>query len=150
MYAATGGLMDFYGVTQKSADFRKKDGFLFEEDAVKITGYEDSEKKKPIYAPNDIIINGEDSKANAQDYFSALNNITESMIKENSYIKLREIALSYPVWDKKGLKLTLNAFARNIILWSTIRVSTLNLLKETQIWPAVLNVFPYRVRLVMV
>jgi TonB-linked SusC/RagA family outer membrane protein len=105
MYAATSGLLDFYGTTQKSADFRNKEDFLFEEDAVKEDG-----------TPNDIKISG----ADAQGYFSALNNITESMIKENSFIKLREIALSYPVWNKKGLNVTLNAFARNIILWSTI------------------------------
>jgi TonB-linked SusC/RagA family outer membrane protein len=106
MYAATSGLLDFYGVTQNSADFRKKEDFLFEEAAVKEDG-----------TPNDIKISG----GNAQSYFSALNDITESMIKENSFIKLREIALSYPVWNKKGVNVTLNAFARNIILWSTIK-----------------------------
>ncbi|GHV49459.1 SusC/RagA family TonB-linked outer membrane protein [Bacteroidia bacterium] len=114
MYAATGGLLDYYGITQRSADFRKTDGFLFEEDAVKADG-----------TPNDILINkkGSDGKitgADAQDYFSAMNNVTESMIKETSFIKLREIALSYPVWDKKGVYVSLNAFARNIILWSTL------------------------------
>jgi TonB-linked SusC/RagA family outer membrane protein len=115
MYAATSGLLDYYGVTQKSADFRKQDDFLFEEDAVKITGTDAD--GNPIYAPNDIKISG----ADAQTYFSVLNNITESMIKENSFIKLREIALSYPVCNTKGLNVTLNAFARNIILWSTIK-----------------------------
>ena len=106
MYAATGGLLDFYGVTQKSADFRKKDKFLFEESAVKEDG-----------TPNDIYIDG----ADAQSYFDRLNNITASMIKENSYIKVREIALSYPVWDKPNLNVSVNAFARNLILWSTIK-----------------------------
>ncbi|MDR2496033.1 MAG: SusC/RagA family TonB-linked outer membrane protein, partial [Tannerellaceae bacterium] len=115
MYAATGGLLDYYGVTQKSADFRKTDGFLFEEDAVKQDG-----------TPNDILINkkGPDGKvvgADAQDYFSALNNVTESMIQETSFIKLREVALSYPVWDKKGVNVSLNLFARNLLLWSTLK-----------------------------
>jgi hypothetical protein len=106
MYAATPGLLNFYGVTQKSADFRKKDGFLFEEEAVKADG-----------TPNDILISGKD----AQQYFDALNSISESMVVENSFIKLREIALSYPVWTANEFNVTLNAFARNIILWSTIK-----------------------------
>jgi TonB-linked SusC/RagA family outer membrane protein len=115
MYAATSGLLDYYGVTQRSADFRKIDGFLFEEDAVKQDG-----------TPNDILVNkkGADGKvvgADAQDYFSALNNVTESMIMETSFIKLREVALSYPVWDKKGVNVSLNLFARNLLLWSTLK-----------------------------
>jgi TonB-linked SusC/RagA family outer membrane protein len=106
MYSATPGMLDFYGVTQKTADFRAKDKFLFEEPAVKADG-----------TPNDIYING----ADAYYYFNALNNVTESMVKENSFIKLREVALSYPVWNKNNFSVTLSAFARNIILWSTIK-----------------------------
>ena len=115
MYAATPGLLDYYGVSQRSADFRKKDGFLFEESAVKEDG-----------TPNDILINkkGSDGKivgADAQDYFSAMNDITESMIAETSFIKLREITISYPVWDKNGINVSLSAYARNLILWSTLK-----------------------------
>ena len=115
MYAATSGLLDYYGVSQRSADFRKKDGFLFEETAVKDDG-----------TPNDILINKKGSNgavtgASAQDYFSTLNDITESMIQETSFIKFREIALSYPVWEKKGVYVSVNAFARNLILWSTLK-----------------------------
>jgi TonB-linked SusC/RagA family outer membrane protein len=106
MYAATSNLMDFYGVSQRSADFRKKDNFLFEWDAVKADG-----------SPNDIQIQG----ADAYDYFNALNNISESMVQEVSFIKLRELSLSYPVWDKKGINVSLSAFARNLVLWSTLK-----------------------------
>ena len=106
IYSATPGLLDFYGVTQNSADFREKDKFLFEEPAVKADG-----------TPNDIYING----ADAYYYFNALNNISESMVVENSFIKLRELAISYPVWNKNNFSVTLSAFARNIILWSTIK-----------------------------
>jgi TonB-linked SusC/RagA family outer membrane protein len=106
IYSATPSLLDFYGVTQKSADFRERDNFLFEEAAVKEDG-----------TPNDITISG----ADAYHYFNALNNISESMIVENSFIKLRELSLSYPVWNKNNFSVTLSAFARNIILWSTIK-----------------------------
>jgi TonB-linked SusC/RagA family outer membrane protein len=105
IYSATPNLLNMYGVTQKSADFREKESFLFEEPAVKEDG-----------TPNDILISG----ADAYSYFSALNNISESSVVENSFIKLREIALSYPVWNRNNFSVTLSAFARNIILWSTI------------------------------
>ncbi|MDR1809890.1 MAG: SusC/RagA family TonB-linked outer membrane protein, partial [Prevotella sp.] len=106
MYAATGNLLDYYGVSQRSADFRNKDRFLFEYPAVKEDG-----------TPNDIYISGSD----AYYYMDAMSTITAAMVKENSFIKLREVALSYPVWDKKDLNITLSAYARNIIIWSTIK-----------------------------
>lgn len=52
--------------------------------------------------------------------FSKLSNISESLIFDNSFIKLREIALSYPVLAKPNLGVTLNLFARNIMLWSEL------------------------------
>jgi len=106
MYAATSGLLDYYGVSKKSANYRKTDKFLFEEAAVKEDG-----------TPNNIYIDG----ADAQYYFDCLSNITASMIKKNSFIKVREIALTYPVYEKNKLNITVNAFARNLILWSTIK-----------------------------
>ncbi len=114
MYSGTLGLLDFYGVSQKSADYRKKESFLFEKNAVKITGTDSN--GNPTYAPNDIRIDGSD----AEGYFSHLNDISESMIYDNSFIKLREIALSYPVYDKNWLRVNVNVFARNILVWSEL------------------------------
>jgi outer membrane receptor protein involved in Fe transport len=117
MYGATMGLLDYYGVTQKSADARKEK-FLFEKDAVKVTGTDANGNQ--TYAPNDILIDGTQTGA-AYAYFDRLNGISESMIYDNSFVKLREIALSYPVWNKKSLKVSLNVFARNILLWSSLK-----------------------------
>ncbi|MDY0196631.1 MAG: SusC/RagA family TonB-linked outer membrane protein [Tenuifilaceae bacterium] len=114
MYGGTAGMLDYYGSSQRSADLRNSTSFLFERDAVKITGYDGS--GDPIYAPNDIQISG----ADAQAYISAVNDISESMIYDNSFVKLREISLGYPVWSKNGVMVNVNAFARNIILWSEI------------------------------
>jgi len=36
-------------------------------------------------------------------------------------VKLRELALSYPVYAHRGFDVTLNAFARNIIIWSQVK-----------------------------
>lgn len=116
MYSGTSGLLDFYGVSQYSADVRRPGTtFMFPEAAVKVAGTDGN--GNPIYATNDISIKGE----NAQAYFTQLNSISESMIYDNSFVKLREVSLGYPVYDKKGLKVNLSAFARNIIVWSAIK-----------------------------
>ncbi|MDR3189141.1 MAG: SusC/RagA family TonB-linked outer membrane protein [Prevotellaceae bacterium] len=106
IYSATPGMLDYYGVSQRSADFREKESFLFEEPAVKEDG-----------TPNDILISG----ADAYYYFSALSNVSEAYVAENSFIKLRELSLSYPVLSRSNLGVTLSAFARNVLLWSTIK-----------------------------
>lgn len=112
MYSGTAGLLDFYGKSKRSGDYRSMESFLFEEPAVKVTGTDGS--GNTTYAPNDILIDG----SKAQTYFSNLNNISESMIYDNSFVKLREIALSCPVLNTNGLKVNLNVFARNLLLWS--------------------------------
>ena len=109
MYCGTMGVLDYYGVTQRSADYRNKSEFLFEKSAVK-------QNADGTYSPNDITIKGE----NAYDYFNAMNSIDEASVYDNSFIKLREISLSYPVLDKKFLHITANVFARNILIWSEL------------------------------
>jgi len=116
MYSGTLGLLDFYGVSQISADAREAGtSFLFPWDAVKVSGT-DSEGN-PTYEKNDILIPGEA----AQSYYDNLNTISESMIYDNSFVKLREVSLGYPVYDKKGVVLNLNLFARNVLLWSKMK-----------------------------
>jgi len=43
------------------------------------------------------------------------------MIYDNSFVKLREVSLGYPVYESQGLKVNLSAFARNILIWSSIK-----------------------------
>jgi len=115
MYSGTAGLLDYYGISQKSADFRNQSSFLFELPAVKETGLD--AKGNMTYATNDIKIKGSD----AQTYFNAINGISESMIYDASFIKLREISLSYPIFSKSWLTVNANVFARNIIIWSALK-----------------------------
>lgn len=116
MYSGTLGLLDYYGVSQQSADYRKPGtSFMFHEDAVKVTGTD--AQGNPTYAANDIMISSDD----AQGYFDNLNTISESMIYDNSFVKLREVSLGYPVYENKGLKVNLNVFARNVLLWSKMK-----------------------------
>jgi len=115
MYSGTAGLLDYYGISQHSADTRQLTDFMFDKPAVKVASTDANGVK--TYAPNDIKIKG----ADAQAYFSSVNNISESMIYDNSFIKLREIALAYPVYAKRGISINANIFARNLLLWSTFK-----------------------------
>ncbi|MGL5957071.1 MAG: SusC/RagA family TonB-linked outer membrane protein [Phocaeicola sp.] len=110
MYCGTMSTLDYYGTTQKSADFRQMDGFLFEKYAVK-------KLADGTYAPNDILIPG----SKAYDYFDKMSSINEGGVYDSGFLKLRELSISYPVWAKGGIDVNLNAFARNLIIWSAIK-----------------------------
>ena len=64
---------------------------------------------------NDIEITGPDAH---QNMYTTLNNINESSIYDNGFIKLREISLSYPIIKKSFIEVNMNVFARNILIWS--------------------------------
>lgn len=114
MYSGTAGEQNFYGVSQLSADYRKN-GFTFGKNSVKEV--KDASGNVTGYAPNDIHVSGE----NAETYFRTVRGIDEAYIYDNSFLKLREIALSYPVYNKNNLNVNVNVFARNIIVWSEIK-----------------------------
>ena len=116
MYCGSMTMMDYYGTSKRSGEYRKMDKFLFDEDPaggvipVQVDG-------KTVYVPNTIYISGD----NAEDYFSRLNDISESFIHDASFLKLREVTLSYPFAIGKRLTLTASAFARNLLLWTSIK-----------------------------
>ena len=102
MYSRTSGLADYYGVSKRTEN---------REGTIIFDGYKEDGTK------NDIGITG----ANAQqEYYSILNNIDESSIYDNSFIKLREVAVSYPVFKSNWMQVTLNVFARNVIIWAQV------------------------------
>lgn len=103
MYSGTNGLLDFFGMS-KATEGRDTESFIV--DGVKADG-----------SKNDIEIKGADAW---QNYYQSINNIDESSIYDNSFLKLREISLSYPVLEKDWLKVDVNVFARNILLWSEL------------------------------
>ena len=111
MYSGTAGEMNYYGVSKLSGDMRKTDFIV--ENSVKETGKDTN--GNPIYAPNDIKV------SDAQSYFTRRRSIDESYIYDNSYIKLRELSISYPVLSKKWLNVNVNVFARNILVWSEFK-----------------------------
>lgn len=110
MYCGTTNVLDYYGVTQRSADYRNAEYFYFEKPAVK-------QNADGSYSPNDIKIKGSD----AFYYFNTLTNIDEAAIHKTSFLKLREISLSYPVFSKPWLGVNASIFARDIILYSALK-----------------------------
>jgi TonB-linked SusC/RagA family outer membrane protein len=101
MYSGTNGLLDYYGIS-KNTEKRNEKSIIVDGDK------EDGTK-------NNIEIKGAD---NWQYYYDVLNNIDESSIYNNSFIKLREVAVSYSLIKNQNLQVTLNAFARNLLLWT--------------------------------
>jgi len=116
MYAGSATMMEYYGTALTSQEYREKESFVFDwEPAVKITGYDAS--GNPTYAPNDIAIDGK----YAQSFFSTMNDISACFVRDASYLKLREVSLSYPIVKAKWGTITASAFARNVLLWTAIR-----------------------------
>jgi len=115
MYAGSAAMMEYYGTALVSQEFREKDSFIFDyEPSVKITGYDANGNAQ--YAPNDIQIDGQ----YAQSYFSTLNDISKYFVRDASYVKLREISLSYPIVKAKWGSVSASLFGRNILLWTAI------------------------------
>jgi hypothetical protein len=49
-----------------------------------------------------------------------LGNINEAYIYDNSFVKMRELTISYKLPKFKGVQLRATAFARNILLWTEL------------------------------
>lgn len=103
MYSGTNGLLDYFGMSAATGN-RDRDVIIV--DGVK----EDGTK-------NDIEIKGAEAW---QNYYQSINNIDESSIYNNSYLKLRELSVRYQILQKSWMELSVNVFARNILVWSNL------------------------------
>lgn len=100
MYSRTTGLADYYGVSKRTEN---------REGTIIFDGYKENGTK------NDIPITGALAQ---QKYYSRLSDIDASSVYDNSFIKLREVAVSYQILKKSWMELSVNAFARNILVWA--------------------------------
>ena len=115
MYSGTAGETNFYGTSKLSGEVRKSDKYHFDYAAVEQKGVDAD--GKPIYVPYTGGVKGSD----AEEYFKSVRGIDEAYVYDNSFLKLRELSLSYPVYKKDNLNVNVNVFARNIIVWSEIK-----------------------------
>lgn len=108
MYSGTNGLLDLYGVSANTGD--RESTFIFE-------------GVKPDGTPNDIVRGGANDPDAYQDLITnVLTNIDEYYIHDNSFVKLREVTLSYQLPKNliKNVSLGVSVYARNILLWTAL------------------------------
>ncbi len=106
MYSGTNGLYYTYGLAKETQD--RETPFVY-------PGY------KSDGTPNNIVRGGLSDPDAYQDLYSdVLGNIDEAYVFESSYIKLREVSLTYKFPRYRTLDVSLTAFARNILLWTTL------------------------------
>lgn len=96
MYGGTNGLLGYYGVSKESANRAKK---------IVVAGVHD-----------DGSLNSD--SISVQSYYAAINSIDESSIYKTSFLKLREVSVSFPILKTSSVTLDISAYARNILLWS--------------------------------
>lgn len=101
MYHGTNGLLNYYGIGKDTEN--RDQSLIF--DGWKADG-----------TKNDIAITPD----KMQSYYNVLNSINASSVFDNSFIKLRELSLSYPLFKRSWLEVTGNLFARNILIWTEL------------------------------
>ena len=98
MYNGTLLTMNFFGVTKASLDYHE--GTMVAEGIDEATG-----KKNTV-------------KVSKQDYYQAYNDVTEAGIYDTSYLKLRDVTLTYQLPKFAGIDLSVYGFARNVLVWA--------------------------------
>jgi len=109
MYSGSNGLLDLYGMSAVTED--RESTFIYP-------------GVKPDGSPNDIVRGGATDPDALQDlYTNVLSNVDEYYIHDNSFVKLREVALRYqlPRNFYKTLNVGVSLYARNILVWTALR-----------------------------
>jgi hypothetical protein len=98
MYNGTILTMNYFGATEESLPYHE--GTMVAEGIDEATG-----QKNTV-------------EVSKQEYYQAYNDVTEAGIFDTSYLKLRDLTLSYNLPKFAGIDMSVYAFARNILLWS--------------------------------
>ena len=100
MYHGTLGTLEGFGVTKNSLPYHE--GTIIGEGIDEATGL-----------PNTI-------EVERPDWYQYYYEVTEAMVYDMSYVKLRDITLTYDVPRFAGLNLSVYGFARNVLIWSKL------------------------------
>ena len=98
MYNGTLLTMNYFGATKESLPYHE--GTMVAEGINEATG-----------AKNTVVVS-------KQAYYQAYNDVTEAGIFDTSFLKLRDVTLSYQFPKIAGINLSVYGFARNILLWA--------------------------------
>ncbi len=100
MYHGTNMTMNYFGVTKESLPYHE--GKMVAEGIDEATG-----KANTV-------------EVNKQDYYQAYYDVTESGIYDTSFFKLRDLTLTYQLPKIGSFDISVNAFARNVLLWAKL------------------------------
>ena len=100
MYHGTLGTLEYFGTTKNSLPYHE--GTMVGEGIDEATGQ-----------PNT-------KEVLKQEWYMEYYDITEAMVYDMSYVKLRDITLTYDVPRFAGINLSVYGFARNVLIWSKL------------------------------
>ena len=95
MYGGTNGLLDYYGMSKGTEN----------RDNIVVDGYYEDGTKNT-------------TSVSLQSYYNTINSIDESSIYNASFVKLRELTVSYQIPKIPHVDLTITLYARNILVWT--------------------------------
>ncbi|MGL5318453.1 MAG: TonB-dependent receptor domain-containing protein, partial [Bacteroidales bacterium] len=98
MYHGTNMVMNFFGATKESLPYHEGD--------IEVTGVSKTTGEQVT-----MTVNG-------QDYYQEYYNVTESGVYDQSYLKLRDLTLSYQLPKFRGVDISVFGFARNVLIWA--------------------------------
>ena len=100
MYHGTNLVLNYFGATKESLPYHE--GTMVAEGIDEATGQ-----------PNTV-------EVSRQLYYQLYNNITEAGIYDTSFLKLRDVTLTYALPRIGGLDASIFGFARNVLIWSKL------------------------------
>ena len=100
MYHGTNMTMNYFGATKESLPYHE--GTMVAEGIDEVTG-----QKNTV-------------EVSKQDYWMAYNDVTESGVYSTSFVKLRDLTLTYQVPKFCGIEMSVYGFARNILIWADL------------------------------
>ncbi|WP_297901328.1 SusC/RagA family TonB-linked outer membrane protein [uncultured Parabacteroides sp.] len=100
MYHGTNMTMNYFGATKESLPYH--------EGTMVVDGIDEATGER-----NEV-------EVSKQDYYMAYYNVTESGIYSTSFVKLRDLTLTYQLPKIAGVDVSVYGFARNILIWSAL------------------------------
>ena len=100
MYHGTNMTLNYFGATKESLPYHE--GTIVAEGIDEATG-----------KPNEV-------EVSKKDYYMAYYDISEAGVYSTSFVKLRDLTLTYQLPKIAGVDISVYGFARNILLWSAL------------------------------
>jgi len=122
MYSGSNRLIDLYGTSHKTGDREK----TFMVDGVVDNGITNDQGIQVGGTANTKVLGGAGHEQDYEIYYNrTVSNISEAYVYKTDFVKLREISLAFDLpkrWINpiKISKLSVSAYARNILIWSNL------------------------------